>query len=300
LEVPSLGSGESGTYAYYCERCAEALDRQATRLVARLTTAALLGIGTATSLALALGGARVGLQLVLTVLAALLPSAARAVVQGATAGPALVHAPGQGGQSVWIAARQDFTDLLQTKVTPVPQPLRRRRLAWELSPTLVALAWLAGLHWLGRADLHVIQSSDTEAVVLVDARRRGTILPTLVEHPHAAEPVSTLAGRRRLGLVTASGVELVDVVETLWPGRDYVLGSLPPGQCLFLERQEYGQEGAAHDLARVPGQGPLWELPVSVDLWFSPLSERPSSPHAMPTTGGVRTAVRLLPCAGAR
>jgi len=300
LEVPSSGPTESVRTAYYCERCAELLDRRATFIVARLGAAALLGIGTATSLALVLGGVRLGLQIVLTLLASLLPLAARALTSRGSVGPALFHADGPASQSVWIAERQDFLGLLETKATRVPRPLARPGGAWELAPALLALVWLSALHGLGRADLRVIQSGDAEAVVLIDERRRSTIAPVRSEHPHAARAVSTLAGRRRLGIVSERGESLVDVVATLWPGRDYVLGNLPPGQCLFLERQEYGKTGAAHELAQLPGQGPIWELPVTVDLWFSPLSTRPSSRPSLDTSGGVRTAVRLLPCSGAR
>jgi hypothetical protein len=300
LEVPSSGGAESVRTAYYCERCAELLDRRATLIVARLGAAALLGIGTATSLALALGGVRLGLQIVLTLLASLLPLVVRALTLRAPVGPALFHADGPASQSVWIAERRDFLDLLEAQTTRMPGPLVRPGFARELAPVLAALLWLSALHWLGRADLRVIQSGTSEAVVLIDERRRSTIAPAHGEHPHAARAVSTLAGRRRLGIVSERGEPLVDVVATLWPGRHYVLGHLPLGQCLFLERQEYGKTGAAHDLAQVRGQGPLWELPVTVDLWFSPLSERPSSRPSLDTSGGVRTAVRLLPCSGAR
>jgi len=116
--------------------------------------------------------------------------------------------------------------------------------------------------------------------------------PTDLEHPHAARAITTLAGRRTLTLVSDAGEPMVEVVETLWPGRDYLFGTLPEGKCLFLERQEYGDAGAEHSLIPVAGSGPLWELPAAVDVWFVELRERPS----LPTSGGVRTAVRLLPC----
>lgn len=291
LEVPGLSArSDPGITVYYCERCADRLERGRTLLLARLSSQALLGIGAATSSALLLGGARLPLQVLLTLLASVLPLGIAALA-GEQARPALVHLGRDSESDHWLAQRRDFLEKLGVSATVQPAP-QRRGLRREFLPALLALTWLCGLHWLGRAELRVIQSSDADAVVLIDHRRRRIVPPTRVEHAHAAHAVSTLAGRRTLGLVTSDGRSLVDVTLTLWPGRDYVLGTLPSGLCLFIERQEYGEAGAARELAAVQGEGPLWELPVNVDLWFTGVTERPS----LPTSGGIRTAIRLLPC----
>lgn len=138
----------------------------------------------------------------------------------------------------------------------------------------------------------MIHAGDSDAIVLLDRRRQRSIGPTRTEHPHAARAIGTLAGRRVLGLVSERGEVLAEITATLFPGRDYVFGTLPEGSCLFVERQEYGQEGEAHEFIALEGSGPLWELPVNIDVWFSPLRER----SALPTRGGVRAALRLRAC----
>jgi len=293
LDVPSRQPGsDPGVTAYYCDDCADRLEQRATRLMARRASQGVLGIGAATSAALVLGGARVPLQVLLTLLAATFPLVIAAWPGAVQAQPALLHLASDAVRHHWLARRKDFLQRLGADVAIEHAPVPRRRIIWDLLPALAALAWLSTLHWFGRAELRVLHSGDQDAVVLIDHRRRQTIAPTRTEHAYAAHAVSTLAGRRTLGIVGEEGTLLVDVTATLWPGRDYVLGTLPAGRCLFLERQEYGEEGSARDLVALPGAGPLWELPVNVDQWFAPLSPRPS----LPTSGGIRTAVRLLPC----
>jgi hypothetical protein len=293
LDVPGFFPGsESGVTAYYCERCADRLEQRATFVWARLASQAVLGIGAATSSALVLGGARVPLQVLLTIMASALPLGVAAFGGATPTVPALVHVSREGETGQWLAQRRDFLERLGA--TPISEhaPAPRRALRRALLPVLVSVVWLLGLHWLGRAELRVIQSGDVDAVVLIDHRRRRVVPPTRLEHAHAAYAVTTLAGRRTLGVIGEEGRPILEVTRTLWPGRDYVLGTLPAGYCLFIERQEYGEAGTAREVAPVPGDGPLWELPVNVDLWFTELPERPS----LPTSGGIRTAIRLLPC----
>ena len=285
------GDVEPKAEAYYCERCADLLERAKTVRVARSASSALIGVGVATSAALALGGSRLGLQIALTLLGSLLPLG---IAWPAADGEAALYRDSSAPRvERWFARRRDYLQALGASTVPVPRPKQRGRLVREFLPGLAALAWLAGLHWLGRAELRVIHAGDGNAIVLVDERRQESIGPTRTEHPYAARSVSTLAGRRSLGLVSDEGETVARVTATLLPGRDYVFGALPAGSCLFVERQEYGQRGDAHELIPVEGSGPLWELPVNVDVWFSPLRERP----ALPTSGGVRSAVRLRSCA---
>jgi len=290
LSVPHAAGGPGRT-AYYCDRCADRLERASTLLAARLAACGLIGVGMATSTALLLGGSRLGLQIMLTFLGVVVPLGLTFAWEIPGARPALIELEGTAKKSVWLALRKDYLEQLgETSTTLARAP--RRSLAPALIPLLVAWCWLGALHFLGRAELRVIHASDAEALVLIDERRRAVTPPSRSEHPTMARSVSTLAGRRTLSVVTERGEPVVSVVRTLWPGRAYLLGTLPEGQCLFLERREYGSEGAAHELVPVPDTGPLWEFPDRIDLWFKPLRERPD----LPTTGGVRTALRLLPC----
>lgn len=293
LPIPTLGvSEESALVAYYCDRCADRLEREKTRHASRWASSALLGVGAATSSALALGGARLGLQITLTLSAALTPLLLARLVPN-TDGPALYRLPSSSGPERFLAERRDYARELDPSLRSAAAPREAHFVQRQLLPVLVGLTWLAGLHWLGRAELRVMHGDATsDAVVLIDHRRRQSIGPTRGEHPHAGRAVTTLAGRRTLSLVSDAGEPVAQVTATLWPGRDYLFGALPKDRCLFLESQEYGARGRAHDLALIPGSGPLWELPTNVDLWFSPLSQRPE----FATSGGVRTAIRLLPC----
>jgi len=293
LPVPVLGpaTGPAAT-AYYCERCADDLERARTLQVARLAVSGLLGIGTATTAALILGGAQVGHQVMATVLAVALPLGLTAF-STTSDGPALYQIATDSTPPHWLARRREYLTEMTADVSTRPRP--RTHLGWRHAvwPLVAAATWLLGLHWLGRAELRVIHGGGpADAIVLVDHRRRPSIGPTQSEHPHAARPVATLAGRRSLALVSETGQPLAEVTATLWPGRDYLLGTLPRGQCLFLESQEYGARGDARQLVALTGSGPLWELPVNVDAWFLPLRARPD----LPTSGGLRTAVRLLAC----
>ena len=93
-----------------------------------------------------------------------------------------------------------------------------------------------------------------------------------------------------------------EATRTLWPGRTYIVGQIPPGQCLFWERREYGKEARASILFPIGGQGPVWELREQVDSWFVPLggstTEQLAEIEDWQTRGGLRRAIRLLPCQG--
>lgn len=292
LPVPvAVGEAATRIEAYYCERCADRLERAKTLRAARWAASALVGIGVATSAALSLGGSRLALQICLTLVASLLPLGI-GWVRSVKAEAALYRDSSAPNADRWLAREREYLRALGASAVAVPPPGQRGQLQRELVPVLVALAWLAGLHWIGRAELRVIHAGDGDAIVLVDRRRHESFGPTRTEHPHAARAVSTLAGRRSLTLVSDEGETVAHVTATLMPGRDYLFGALPEGSCLFIERREYGQRGQAHEFIALTRSGPLWELPVNVDVWFSPLREGPN----LPTSGGIRTAIRLRAC----
>src|SRR5690606_7012901 len=181
---------------------------------------ALVGIGVATTSALTLGGSRLGLQLCLTLLAALVPLLLAGAFQTPTQ-PALYQTPATSGLQRWIARERGFLEALGVSPLAATPPGSPRFWQRELAPLLVALAWLGGLHWLGRRELRVIHAGDSDAIVLLDRRRQRSIGPTRTEHPHAARAIGTLAGRRVLGLVSERGEVLAEITATLFPGRDY-------------------------------------------------------------------------------
>src|SRR5688572_4144362 len=109
IDVPRIGSNSGAlTAAYYCDRCADRLERGATFLVARLAGAGLLGVGIATSAALTLGGSRPALEVALTAFGTLLPLGILALVPIRGAEPALLQAKGEERANVWLAARRDY------------------------------------------------------------------------------------------------------------------------------------------------------------------------------------------------
>lgn len=293
--VPIFGStpgDASELTVYFCELCADARERRRTTHLAWQIAAALLGIGGATTLALYFGSHARLTQGLLTASLATLPALA-----GLFLDRHHLEAPVVGSDPpriTFAGPRRDYVAALgPLEVISPPQqallPTLQRHLAL---PLLSSLLFLLLLHAWGTARIVALQAELEPAVLLVDHRRRALVPPTPEERPGAVTSLRTLAGRRHLGLLSTEGSALADQVETLWPGRTYLLAHPPPGLCFFLEVQEYGAKGAAHFLQPLYGEAPLWELPADIDRWLAPPPERPN----LPTTGGIRRALRLLPC----
>jgi hypothetical protein len=112
--------------------------------------------------------------------------------------------------------------------------------------------------------------------------------------------VRVLGGRRRLEIISESGALLGGATMTIWPGRTYIVGQLPEDQCLFWEQRTYGTGAERSLVFPLGGDGPVWELKDQVDSWFVPLESPGTKPDVesdpWETRGGIRRAVRLLPC----
>lgn len=289
---------QDGPDAYFCEPCLAREEAARTRELGRAAASLLLGIGTATGLSLTWGAFFFGWQLLLTGALALLPLGLAFVSPRASWTPSIVFSSA-GPEKLDLFCRERsvleplgaVTRLVGSeRHLPGPWSEIRRTSPWVLS---IACVWLGLLHRLGSVDIRVVTSGDAAAIVSIDHRRTLRVEPIATEHPGAGRSVRTLGGRRHMTLVSEEGVVLADTLATLWPGRSYLLGLLPPGMCPFLEAQDYGERGIERRITRLAPTGPFWELPGAVDLWFAAPSERPD----LSTQGGVRTALRLWPCA---
>ncbi len=291
-------TGPSALTAYYCDLCADRLEATRTRIWGERIAAGLFGVAAATTLALALGSVDRLWQAVLTCAAAGVP-AGFTWLNNRTRGDLALWADRRGSSVELLGLQKEYLQQLgpvepvgpQRK--PPPRPWRRTRPTTHIGgPVLLALGWLALLHATSTVPLVVLLGGHEPAVVTIDHRKRARVHPVPEERPGGGLRVDTLAGRRHLSLVSEQGHVLASKTATLWPGRTYLLAQPPKGTCFYLETQEYGQQGSAHFMQPLYGSGPLWELKRPIDRWFAPPKERAD----LPTTGGTRRALRLLPC----
>lgn len=302
--------GESSTQlgdldAHYCDICADARAAERTRHVGFVAASAILVVAVATTCALLLGTRDLLFQAMATAVAGgLLPEVLHRTGLWPSSLPPL-ELWNTRGESILRCRSTRFARTLREHGFSERTPEKELRpVFWSgrLAPALAGggLAWLALVHSLGGAHVRVIVSGTNKAVLLVDARHSGTITPTNAEDPRAGQSLRILGGRRQLELVSHTGTRLGGDTRTIWPGRTYIVGQLPPGRCLFWERRRYGQDGSGSIVFPVAGEGPVWELRDPVDSWFIPLESPQGQEDAdWETSGGIRRAIRLLPCRGA-
>lgn len=304
LKVSGGDSPQVELDAYYCDLCADERDTRTTRHVAWLGAFSLLVLGATTAAALALGTRSLALQVAVPLVlgglvpalllrSGLVPRVIESVELGTDAGGLLLHVSSKNFRRALSEHGLPYAPgVFEPRV-----PLRRRP---PVVLALVGCAWLATLHSLGGAEVRVFVSGREKAVLLVDTRHFGQVAPTNAEDPRAGESVRVLGGRRHLELISESGVPLGGATITLWPGRTYIVGQIPPDQCLFWERREYGSASDKSLLYPLAGDGPVWELREQVDSWFIPLestgTDQEDEAAKWETRGGIRRAVRLLPC----
>lgn len=276
--------------AHYCEDCAERLEARKTRALSVLLAACVLGILTATALALLYGTSRLLLQLGVSLgLAALPPLLFSLQAKRSSSSAALLHAH---EPRVLLAARRDYVELITSPLDRPPQrPQRLGRKRLLAAPLLITCAYGSILQHFGRSELWVIHS-EQDLILLIDHTLIGTVPASLGETPEAGRREEVLGGRRTLSLVHPDGSVRTELPVTFVPGKSYLLGLPPPRHCLFLEKRAYGQAGSTLERTPLPGAGPLWEIPERIDFWFT---EAPDASSGF-TSGGLRTALRLLPC----
>ncbi len=298
---------DPGLDAHYCDICADDQSATQTKYLAWFAATGLVVLGVTTAMALSLGKRDLPFQIaVVVVTGAVLPLALKiARLWRPIAPPILVES--RDGAGTLVAKTEVFAKALRAhgfeelpEASPQASPFPRRHKT-TLSLIGIGLLWLFLIQSLGGANVRVFVSGKEKAFLLVDTRHTGKVAPTNAEDPRAGQALRILGGRRSLRLISESGEELAQATRTIWPGRTYIVGQLPQGECLFWERRKYGKEGSRSLLFPLPGEGPVWELRDSVDSWFIPLDEgraqsNPSDTDDWETSGGVRRAIRLLPC----
>lgn len=306
LKVSDNGSPRAELDAYFCDICADEQNARTTRHLAWFGAMTLLVLGATTAAALALGTRQFALQLALPLLVGGLAPAAllRTAIWPSSRDPVTLSADGEGLLLSTTSRKFRRTLLEHGLVETRGAAPRRASIFHRPQPPVVLIVvgwvWLAVLHSLGGAHVRVLTSGREKAVLLVDTRHFGQIAPTNAEDPRAGGSVRVLGGRRHLALVSETGVPLGGATKTIWPGRTYIVGQLPPGKCLFWERREYGSGAHRSILYPLGGNGPVWELRDQVDSWFVPLespdAEQEAETEQWETRGGTRRAIRLLPC----
>jgi hypothetical protein len=292
--------------AYYCDICAQAHNDEATRRVAWIAAGSLLLVALITTLALAWGTRNIEAQLLVPLVFSLaLPWTLLKV--GVWPAPDRSISLGEANDKtpVVICEDQKLSAILVEQGLPLssqaaPGESFLRKHQASLLLTLVCITWFALIHSLGGVSVRVLVSGSDDAVLLVDSRVHQEISPGNSEDPRAGIFTRVLGGRRKFELLTKSGKPLGSRTVTIWPGRTYIVGHLPPGLCLFWERRDYGTGQQKSLLMPLGGDGPIWELRHSVDSWFVPLqADKTQATDAISeweSSGGVRRAIRLLPC----
>lgn len=294
--------------AHYCDICADDRNAKTTRHLAWLGACTLLVLAGTTAAALALGTRELVFQVAVPLaLGGLTPAALRRAKLWNEPKDPLELQTDPSGVILLTRSRQFRRSLREHGFQelegrdPVLVPFLTKHQT-PLALAVIGLCWLSLLHSLGGAEVRVFVSGRENAVLLVDTRHFGKISPTNAEDPRAGGSVRVLGGRRHLELISESGVLLGGATKTIWPGRTYIVGQLPPSECLFWEWREYGEGAQPSILFPVGGEGPVWELREQVDSWFvpleSPFTEQESETVDWQTRGGVRRAIRLLPCRG--
>lgn len=307
LTVLDLPSGRpTAEEALYCDLCADAIENTRTRVLALAAACSLLSASVVVALALSWGNFHLGQQLLMGALVSVLPPLLLHLFGAWPREPhALYHLPSPTAlpeetpswRRYWARQRAyaqcvDHARLLDDQPPQAKTKERTTLPAGLALPPVIALCTFIAVQYFGRSTVRVVVPGPEDATFTVDARRGVDIVGTPDENPRGGSLARVLGGVRTLGLIGAGGEPLASTEVTLWPGRDYVFGRLPEGHCLHVEERAYGEAGDRHLLIPIPGPGPIWELEEEVDQWFVPLPAR----DELPTTGGLRRAIRLLPC----
>ncbi len=301
-----------------CDLCAEAEARRRTIFLARLLSVSLCGAACATALSYFGGERYEAAQLFVVVLGTVflgsipvsstpaLDKKLRAFVQppqtsqaDAPTGVLLrsTSAPlNRALSEAGLAENSGAT--LTASVHKAAQAGLAREWAPKLLPALLATAWWLGLHYVGRATLHLVNMGPAQIVLSVDGRRTLTLPPMRFERAGLGTQVELLAGRRALQILSTTGATLFEETVHLLPGQTAVFPRLNPGYCLYAEELNYGSPAPPRFTLLSRGTE-LVPIEGQVDSWFVPLNSQPSAeaePSKWLRPEGRRQAIRLLSC----
>jgi hypothetical protein len=319
--IPGQVGGEkfAPLQAHYCDLCAQSLENDSTRRLANALAATIIAVAFATALTFFLGLRLSFIQWWSVLLVSVcLPLLGKRYGAWRVTPEAVEEVLGEGqkdGQRTLLVKNDAFARALSEAALPaigtteaphvtLSEKFQQRWPIW-LVPTL-ALSWWTLLHVSGVAQVRVLYGGERSATLLIDGRHSGVVSAAHSEDPESGGLHQVLGGRRTFALVSSEGELLAERSETLWPGRTYIVGVLPPGSCLFSETLDYGKEGEGNLFVPLEGSGPLWEVKGRVDSWFQALAPRgqrsdDEPDHGVETaeqslSGGTRRAIRLLPC----
>ncbi len=296
--------------SYYCDLCADHIQKQTTIVLAYQGGTLLLSLAVATFPPLYWGQRVLPLQFFLGVLFAfLLPTLLGyfSLWKGVSASIYEISSSQatENNERIIETASAQFSETLIAHKIPLIKKLDQGENVnphwrWATALSLLSLLWMITIHSLGTATLRIIAAGEINSVLLVDSRRETLIASSNFEDSLAGKFVTLLGGRHRLSLLREDGSLLIDEDLTIWPGKTYIVGVLPPEKCLFWEFFSSAPAGEDHFVKPLPGVGPIWELNEVVDHWFSPnsLEKNPktAAKGTWATSGGTRRAIRLLPC----
>lgn len=279
--------------ALYCEICALAIERRRTEALGALLSGIVLSATLTLASVLAFGALGTTLTLLLGVLVGALPVLA---VRGHHALALPVHAlhvsrVGNEGALELVLRERRYAALIGERRS-YEGPAPRQPAFVPLVPGIVGAALLGLAELSLGATVRVIAPGAGRHTLLVDGRKLREVEPVRREFAGAGDPTRIMAGRRHFSLITARGEVLLDETRAVWPKETFVLGQPTAGLCLFVETRLYGEAGPGHTLVPWSRTSSAEPTPAPIDQWFSPLPEEP----ALETTGGKRSALRLLSC----
>jgi hypothetical protein len=169
---------------------------------------------------------------------------------------------------------------------PGPRP-------WVWVGTLLALLLAPFGHQLNHPLVRVINLTEGRINVLVDGSFLCSVDATSAESAAAGQEVRISAGRRRLSVTGADGVEIASAVVDVTPGARHLYVPGSPDTCFWLEEAFYGRQTSPANLVALTGNERFWQIPEQVDVWFS---AAPVSEDDRRSSGGAVTTLRQAPC----
>jgi hypothetical protein len=285
----------------YCGACHEHASAAETRVLALSLAALLLAVGTAVALPLVWDWVTAPVYVLCVMLAAGLPAALGPLLP---AGPGIhPHAP---GRAVWWSRGRALTCTNETWATaladanrvPIESARVRERLwsPWMLSATVVAA--VGAPFWLSfqRADLRVLNLTDSRLLFEAAGRPLALVEPSSAESPAAGVDVRIPAGRRTLEVFAQDGRLVQRTSVFVQAGRQHLYAPASPTFCFWLETTDYARPGPPQ-IERLIAEDRFWVLPTDVDTWFAP--NPPAASLGVRSTGGVLVALRQGRCTDA-
>ncbi|MCH2108138.1 MAG: hypothetical protein MK135_02325 [Polyangiaceae bacterium] len=284
LKIPTAGPAPIECLGDYCNRCAQELEHERSKSLARQLLLVILlvswNIGCAS--AFQLNG-------VSRLLLGTLGSATIALfrIPKSTIRALLENHPQWG----LVLRRAPVRLLEQGEAVRLPVRREKSLLLGVLLAALLGFLSQLGLERTLNQDLHVYLLGPRGATLIVDDRKEQTITATGAENPLSERVIRLSKGHHQIQLVEESGKILVNQEVVLRPSSDYLLFPPSPEFCVYLEEiKSDASKTTAPERRRLSG-GPIYRLPL-IDRWFRPLTKESSS---LSVSRSAR-ALRLGPC----